>query len=84
MVGFAAGLLDATVRAATVLILAGLGEVIAERAGVLNLGVEGMMLVGALGGVEQSRGEPDHQSSPPATGAAFSSAGPRSNETPTR
>jgi simple sugar transport system permease protein len=50
MVGFAAGLLDATVRAATVLILAGLGEVIAERAGVLNLGVEGMMLVGALGG----------------------------------
>lgn len=50
MVGFIAGLLDATVRAATVLILAGLGEVIAERAGVLNLGVEGMMLVGALGG----------------------------------
>jgi simple sugar transport system permease protein len=50
MVGFIAGLLDATVRAATVLILAGLGEVISERAGVLNLGVEGMMLVGALGG----------------------------------
>jgi len=50
MVGFVAGLLDATVRASTVLILAGLGEVISERAGVLNLGVEGMMLVGALGG----------------------------------
>jgi len=50
MVGFVAGLLDATVQAATVLILAGLGEVISERAGVLNLGVEGMMLVGALGG----------------------------------
>jgi ABC-type uncharacterized transport system permease subunit len=50
MTGFVAGLLDATVRAATVLMLAGLGEVISERAGVLNLGVEGMMLVGALGG----------------------------------
>jgi simple sugar transport system permease protein len=47
---FLAGLLDATVRASTVLILAALGEVIAERAGVLNLGVEGMMLTGALGG----------------------------------
>jgi simple sugar transport system permease protein len=49
-VSFAAGLLDATVRAGTVLLLAGMGEVISERAGVLNLGVEGMMLVGALGG----------------------------------
>ena len=50
MVGFTAGLLDATVQAATVLILAGVGELITERAGVLNLGVEGMMLTGALGG----------------------------------
>ncbi|ELY36899.1 ABC transporter permease [Haloferax volcanii] len=50
MVSFAAGLLNATVQAATVLLLAGLGELISERAGVLNLGVEGMMLVGALGG----------------------------------
>lgn len=49
-VSFTAGLLDATVRASTVLILAALGEIIAERAGVLNLGVEGMMLVGALSG----------------------------------
>nr|WP_239638811.1 MULTISPECIES: ABC transporter permease [unclassified Haloferax] len=47
---FVAGLLNATVQAATVLLLAGLGELISERAGVLNLGVEGMMLVGALGG----------------------------------
>jgi len=38
------------VNASTVLILAGLGELISERAGVLNLGVEGMMLVGALSG----------------------------------
>lgn len=50
MVSFAAGLLDATVQAATVFILAGLGELISERAGILNLGVEGMMLTGALGG----------------------------------
>ncbi|MXR51937.1 ABC transporter permease [Halovenus sp. WSH3] len=50
MAGFLAGLLDATVAAATVFILAGLGELISERAGVLNLGVEGMMLGGALGG----------------------------------
>jgi len=47
---FLAGLLNATVAASTVLIFAALGEVIAERAGILNLGVEGMMLTGALGG----------------------------------
>lgn len=50
MVTFLAGLADATVQAATVFILAGLGELISERAGILNLGVEGMMLAGALGG----------------------------------
>jgi len=50
MAGFVGGLLNATVSAATVFILAGLGELISERAGVLNLGVEGMMLGGALGG----------------------------------
>lgn len=37
-----------TVVAATPLIYAALGELIVERAGVLNLGVEGMMLVGAV------------------------------------
>lgn len=50
MAGLLTGLANATVNASTVLILAGLGELISERAGVLNLGVEGIMLVGALSG----------------------------------
>ena len=36
--------------AATPLLLAALGEMIAEKAGVLNLGVEGMMIIGAIAG----------------------------------
>jgi simple sugar transport system permease protein len=39
-----------TVMAATPLVYAALGELVTERAGVLNLGVEGMMLVGAVTG----------------------------------
>jgi general nucleoside transport system permease protein len=39
-----------TVIAATPLIYAALGELVVERSGVLNLGVEGMMLVGAMTG----------------------------------
>lgn len=36
--------------AATPILLAALGELVAEKAGVLNLGVEGMMLCGAVAG----------------------------------
>lgn len=41
-------ILAATVAAAVPLIFAGLGELVVEKSGVLNLGVEGMMIVGAL------------------------------------
>src|ERR1700744_5773448 len=44
--------------ASTPLLLAATGELVAERAGVLNLGVEGMMIVGAacaFGGAGPSR-----------------------------
>lgn len=53
-------LLAAAVRAGTPIQFAALGELLAERAGVLNLGVEGMMLVGALTGfiVSQQSGNP--------------------------
>lgn len=47
-------ILAATARAATPLLLAGLGELITEKTGVLNLGVEGMMLMGAVAGFATS------------------------------
>ena len=34
--------------ATTPLVFAGIGELVTEKSGVLNLGVEGMMLVGAV------------------------------------
>ncbi|WP_018610016.1 ABC transporter permease [Uliginosibacterium gangwonense] len=43
-------ILVATLAAATPLIFAGLGELVAEKSGVINLGVEGMMLIGAVAG----------------------------------
>ena len=43
-------ILQAGVASGTVLLFATLGEVFAERSGILNLGVEGMMLIGAMSG----------------------------------
>jgi len=43
-------ILAAGVATGTVLLFAAIGEIFAERAGVLNLGVEGMMLIGAVAG----------------------------------
>jgi general nucleoside transport system permease protein len=42
------GILTGLIIAATPLIFAALGEVVVEKAGVLNLGVEGMMVIGAV------------------------------------
>lgn len=44
------GFLAAILRIATPLIFATLGEMLSERAGVLNLGIEGIMLVSAMTG----------------------------------
>jgi simple sugar transport system permease protein len=44
------GFLAAIVRIATPLIFATLGEMISERSGVLNLGIEGIMLISAMTG----------------------------------
>ena len=41
-------ILQAGVATGTVLLFATIGEILAERSGVLNLGIEGMMLIGAM------------------------------------
>jgi len=47
---FLVSLLFGAVTAGVPLLLAGLGEQISEKAGVLNIGIEGMMLFGAYTG----------------------------------
>ena len=42
------GILEIVLIATTPLVFAGIGELVTEKSGVLNLGVEGMMLVGAV------------------------------------
>ncbi len=45
-----AGFFAAMIRVATPLLCATIGEMFSERAGVLNLGIEGIMLLGAMSG----------------------------------
>jgi len=47
---FSVSLVAAAIRLSIPLVLAAIGEIYAERSGVLNLGLEGMMIVGALAG----------------------------------
>jgi len=44
------GLLVATIRMSTPLMLGALGEVFVERTGVMNIAIEGIFLMGAWGG----------------------------------
>jgi simple sugar transport system permease protein len=60
--------LAAAVASGTGILLATLGEILAQRAGVLNLGVEGMMLTGALAGFAIAHATGSH-------GAGFAAAG---------
>ena len=47
-------ILHAGIATGTVLLFATIGEIFSERAGILNLGVEGMMLLGAMAGFSVS------------------------------
>jgi len=48
---FSGDIIMLTLRLAIPIVLAAVGETFCERSGVMNLGIEGMMLIGALGGV---------------------------------
>jgi len=50
-VEFLEDIIAATIRGATPLLIAALGEVVSQRAGIINIGIEGMMLIGALFGM---------------------------------
>ena len=44
------GILNIVLISTTPLVFAGIGELVTEKSGVLNLGLEGLMLVGAVTG----------------------------------
>jgi len=46
-----AGVIAAAIAAGTVIVFASLGELLAERSGVMNLGLEGIMALGAVSGI---------------------------------
>lgn len=50
IVGFLISLLAGAIRISTPILLPALGEIYTQRSGILNLGIEGIMLMGALGG----------------------------------
>lgn len=50
MIGFLIGVLTGAIQAGTAVFYAALGEVINERAGIINLGMEGTLLMGAVSG----------------------------------
>jgi len=54
IVRFVIIILSAGIAAGTPILYGALGEIFAERSGILNLGVEGMMLIGALTGIVAS------------------------------
>ena len=49
-IGLLIGLVAAGITYGTGILFATIGEIFAERAGVLNVGLEGMMLMGAVTG----------------------------------
>ena len=51
MIDVIVDLLAASLRIGTPLLLAALGELITERSGVLNLGIEGIMYASAFSGI---------------------------------
>jgi general nucleoside transport system permease protein len=51
LIPFLISLLSASVRLAVPIMLPALGEVYAERSGIINLGTEGVMIMAALGGM---------------------------------
>ena len=54
MINILSNLLVAAVLAGTPLLLGALGEILTEKAGNMNLGVEGMMFMGAITGLVSS------------------------------